>query len=290
MRIGYYCPLVGDNFFESFGVISVDLRSMEYKSKNNAYCQCGVDKCHMSCLMSSLLDKSYDFDGVVLTNCCHEQERLADSMISYSKLPVFKLNIPRNNCKESVLYLSEQLKMLGKWINELHTEKSISTESKKVLMPKEDVSYDENATGVVLSGITLPVWMDKVLKDNGLKAEIMDTCGLLQPIKDDWQKYDEPYLEYAKFVLMNSKCFRSSIYNQGFLSLDSKIKETSPKAAIYFSNEYCTASVYGYPIFKDFCSKHDLKSYKITVSKWDEPTRKVLDQMELVAQMIRGEI
>lgn len=289
MRIGYYCPLAGSDFFRSFGIEAVDLRHLEYKSTDIlAQYNCSSDKCNMSCCMLNLLDsyKNHGLDCIVLTNCCHEQEELVDYMAAHTDLPVLTLNIPRKNTKTDVVYFAKQLEILIGHFNRLSNKNLESNENG--FTSAETFSADDKNVGIMISGITIPLWINKALENNGWKSILIDTCSI-EPFNQKWIHSIKTYYQYAQYALNHSRCFRRIDANAHEL-IDIKMKESLPKAGIYFSNEYCTTAVYGYAIFKDLCRRNNLESFKITISNWNQPTDDVINQIEVISQIIRGEI
>ncbi len=286
MKVGYYCPLVGQEFFRQIGVHAVDLRKVKYLHKGAVPSEYSADRCDVVFWLSDLLKNNDAPDVLVLTNCCYEQEKLGDSLQSKGGLPVFKLNIPRNTDSVAVTYFAEQLKKLLLWLNE---DFPVSYRGQKVKCLNEKLPcLDDGCVPIVLSGISIPQWFDTVLEENFMYPVILDTCGIFYDKNDSRQEPPGNLVKYAEMVLNRGRCFRCSACNASNTVLQKRIQETRPAAALYLANEYCTTAVFRYPYFKELCDKNRVPVYKITIPNWQEPTPQVLEQVELIAKIVKG--
>jgi hypothetical protein len=287
MKIGYYCPLVGELFLKKLGIVSIDLRTIDYQARDTTYCQSGSNKCSLICQMSGLTQKSYSLDGIILTNCCHEQEQLVDFLSKGDKVKVFKINIPRNRSSAAVKFLADQLEVLARQIGGCSTKlQSLDQMPNPTFNSRNGSAVD--FLPVMVYGISIPPWLDGLLKQNKLLAVIEEKCGLL--FRDGEQQFladVDLSLACASTIVYQGSCIRSTFQVGRKSLLEIERTDRWPLAVLFTSLEYCTASTYGFVGFKDYFQTKKIPVFKIVIPEWNKPSVKVITQIESIAHICK---
>lgn len=285
MRIGYYCPLVGEAFLNNLGITPVDLRSVAYDQGAAEFCNSASNKCSLVGRMSGLARDNPAFDGVILTNCCHEQEQLVDFLNPLGAVKVFRLNIPRNRSKAAVGFLAEQLEVLVRQLSG-NSGKPVNLKRQPRLPdPQPHPEPEAGLLPVLVAGISLPPWLEGLLKGNGLLPLIRDCCGFNG--EEDGQPASAGIVtvaDYAETVIYRSYCIRSTITDE-LPWLRSGL--ALPRAALFIALEYCTAASYGFVKVKQFFDSKRIPVFKIPIAEWNQPQDKLITQIESIAHICR---
>lgn len=286
MKIGYYCPLIGNLFFKSLGIVPIDLRTIDYEVGDVTYCQSGSNKCSFICRMSGLIQKSYSLDGIILTNCCHEQEQLFDFLSKGDKLKIFKINIPRNRSLSAVKFLADQLEVLARQFGGYSTKLVGLEQMSNSAFNSCDQSTIEFLP-VVIFGISIPFWLTDVLKKNNLLAVIEERCGFLPGVEKHFLAGVDLSLAFAETIVYHGSCIRNTSQTERNSLLELKLTDRSPLAVLFISLEYCTASTYGFVRVKDYFESKKIPVFKIDIPEWSKPSVKVITQIESVAHICK---
>lgn len=284
MRIGYYCPFVGELFLKNIGMTPIDLRTIEYEAKAITYCQSGSNKCSLICQMSGLIQKNYSLDGLILTNCCHDQEQLVDFLSKSDTLKVFKINIPRNRSPGAVKFLAGQLEALAQQLGGRSGNPPDCGRAPNATF----CSWSGSTKGflrVMVLGISIPSWLDGLLKKNKLLPVIEEKCGCHPGAEKEFD--GGLSLACASTIVYHGSCIRSTTNNERSSVLEDELADRPPLAALFISLEYCTASTYAFVEVKEYFAAKKIPVFKIVLSEWDKPSAKVITQIESVAHICK---
>ncbi|MDR1066368.1 MAG: 2-hydroxyacyl-CoA dehydratase family protein [Clostridiales bacterium] len=296
MRIGFYCPLIGAEFLKSLHVSPVDLRTITYENVNYNLSQSGSNKCCVIRAIASAVSDNQILDGIILTNCCHEQEQLADTL-SKTNVRAYTINIPRVFNEDSIQYLFEQIEyMVG---NSFSGAFDVAAYLRG--LAEEPVSFEPRANRlpVYVSGVSLPSWFESLLDANKLNAVIRRKCGRVSPeglkvagdIVGDLvggivANPSGGNLDF-KEISKRFSCMRDMSSEAEITSLKNDINAYSPIAAIFVSMEFCVTSSYYYMKFREQFLAENIPVFKINIADWNKPSMNVVTQIETIAQMCR---
>lgn len=288
MKIGYYCPLVGEVFLKNLGTIPVDLRSIDYNSRDTEFCHSGSNKCSLVCWMSGLIQDNHSLDGIILTNCCHEQEQLVDFLNSVDTMKVFKLNIPRNRSTASVRFLADQLEA---FVRQIFGSSSGTANLRQQPLNSAPKPQNESKLGflpVMVFGISIPPWLNGLLKENGLLPVVQDCCGFIPGEGRQPPPANVDIISgYAETIIYRSFCIRNTSQENGLPLLSAGYGIRLPLAVLFISLEYCTTSSYGFVKIKDFFASKQIPVFKISITEWNKPLDKVITQIESIAHICK---
>jgi hypothetical protein len=285
MQIGYYCPLVGEAFLYNLGITPVDLRSVAYNRGAAEFCNSASNKCSLVRRMSGLARDNRALDGIILTNCCHEQEQLVDCLNPLGAVQVFQLNIPRNRSKAAVEFLAEQLEGLVRQLSENSDEPAIFRWQPRLPESEPQPGPGAGLLPVLVAGISVPPWLEGLLKANGLLPLVRDCCGFGG--EEDGQPASaaiESLAGYAETVIYRSNCIRSTATAE-FPWLGAGLP--LPRAALFIALEYCTAASYGFVKVKEFFDSKRIPVFKISIAEWNQPHDKLITQIESIAHVCK---
>lgn len=280
MKIGYYCPLVGEAFLKKIGAIPIDLRNRDYDATTSEFSQCGSNKCCLISRMSDLRNNHPSLDGLILTNCCHEQEQLVDFLEPVDTISVFKLNIPRSRSAAAVQFLTEQLEALNRQFSGNSGVRDKLERQPLLAIPKPESESQEGLFPIMVFGFALPLWLNGLLRENGLRPVSQEGCGFVTEEADI-----ESFSAYAETLVYRSFCARSTTLENELLlpSPESPL----PLAVLYIALEYCTTASYGFVKIRDFFAARQVPVFKIAISEWNKPPVKVVAQIESIAHICK---
>ena len=288
MRIGFYCPLIGAKFLKSLHMTPVDLRAIEFANVNYNSCQFGSNTCCLIRSIASFISGNRIIDGIILTNCCPEQEQLADTL-SNSNIKVYMINIPRKFNEDSIKYLFDQIKNIGQQIGngingifDLNTYLHSLIEERIIFQPNPDF------LPVYVSGISIPLWFESLLNTNKLGAVIRRKCNQMSISDLETASNISPENLDLNEISRYFSCMRDISPEAEIISLKKDINTYSPVASIFVSMEFCTTSSYYYMKYREQFQIENIPVFKITISDWSKPTANVVNQIETIAQMCWG--
>ena len=284
MRVGFYCPLIGVEFLKSLRVSPVDLRTIMYEKVDCDLSPFESNRCCLIRAISSIASDSQFVDGIILTNCCHEQEQLA-GILAKTNVKVYTINIPRNFNDDSIRYLLEQIEYLRRKIG-CGFSKVLDVSEYIGGLVEERISFEPhlNRLPVYVSGISIPPWFATLLDANRLVAIARRKCSHVSPINIDLLNGN---LDFDKIAGCFS-CMRDMSSAEEMMSLKNDISKYSPVAAVFVSMKSCTASSYYFVKFKEQFQTENIPVFKIGVTDWNTPSMSVVTQIETIAQMCWG--
>jgi hypothetical protein len=236
--------------------------------------------------MSGLLQNNIALDGIILTNCCHEQEQLVDFLNAANTTRIIKLNIPRTRSSTSAQFLSDQLEALTQQFIGNSSEHFDLKEESLIPVLKPQNGSEKKFLPVIVFGIAIPPWFNGLLKENGLISIKQNCCGY---VESEEGKSATPRIDtisgYAEKILYSSFCLRTT--SDGFSHLDTEYGTQQPSAVLFVAMEYCTTAIYGFVKIKDFFVSKNIPVFKITITDWNKLTDKVITQIESLSHICK---